>query len=45
MKGGNICLCFQLINVIMNDSNQLNKFWMSCSNINQKGMQDYFDIP
>ncbi len=20
-------------------------FWMFCSNINQKGMQDYFDIP
>jgi hypothetical protein len=22
----------------MNDLNQLNKFWMSCSNINEKGM-------
>jgi hypothetical protein len=41
MKGGyNACLGFQPINVIMNDSNQLNKFWMSCSPINQKGMQD-----
>jgi len=28
----------QLINVIMNDSNQLNFFWMSYSNINQKGI-------
>jgi len=45
MKGEyNVCLSFQPINVIMNDSNQLNKFWMSCSCINQKGMQDYFDI-
>jgi hypothetical protein len=39
MKGGNIYLCFQPINFIMNDSNQLNKFWMSCSNINEKGMK------
>jgi hypothetical protein len=31
-KGG-IC-------VAINDSNQLNKFWMSCSSINKKGMQD-----
>jgi hypothetical protein len=38
MKGGYVCLSFQRINVIMNDSNQLNKFWMSCSSINQKGM-------
>jgi hypothetical protein len=45
MKGGYVCLGFQPINVIMNDSNQLNKFWMSCSNINKKGMQDYLDIP
>jgi hypothetical protein len=26
MKGGYVCLGFQLINVIMNDSNPLNKF-------------------
>jgi hypothetical protein len=45
MKGGYVCLGFQSINVVMNDSNQLNKFWMSCSNINQKGMHGYFDIP
>ncbi len=29
------------LSVIMNDSNQLNKIWMSCSSTNQKGMQDY----
>jgi hypothetical protein len=34
MKGGYVCLNFQLINVIINDSNQMNKFWMSCSSIN-----------
>jgi len=44
MKEEYVCLSFQPINVIMNDSNQLNNFWMSCSNINQKGMQNYFDI-
>jgi hypothetical protein len=33
MKGGYVCLGFQPIYVIMNDSNQLNKFWMSYSNI------------
>jgi hypothetical protein len=44
MKGGYVCLGFQPINVIMNDSNQLNKFWVSCSSINKKGMHDYFDI-
>jgi hypothetical protein len=44
MKKGYEYLSFQLINVIMNDSNQLNKVLMSCSSINQKGMQDYFDI-
>jgi hypothetical protein len=44
MKGGYECLGFQPIDVIMNDSNQLNKFLMSYSNINQKGMYDYFDI-
>jgi hypothetical protein len=38
MKGGYVSLGFQPINVIMNDSNQLNKFWMSCLNIKQKGM-------
>jgi len=38
MKKGYVCLGFQPINVTTNDSNQLNKFWMSCSNINQKGM-------
>jgi len=38
MKRGYVCLGFQPINVIMNDLNQLNKFWMSCSSINQKGM-------
>jgi hypothetical protein len=43
MKGGYVYLSFQPINVIMNDSNQLNKFWMSYSNINQKGMQDYLN--
>jgi len=43
MKWGYVCLGFQPINVIMNDSNQLNKFWMSYSSINQKGMQDYVD--
>jgi hypothetical protein len=32
MKGGYVCLGFQPIN----DSNQLNRFWMSCSSINQK---------
>jgi hypothetical protein len=38
MKGGYVCLGFQQINVVMNDSNQLNKFWISYSNIlNQKG--------
>jgi len=45
MKGGYVCLGFQPINVIMNDSNQLNKFWMPCLGINQKGMQGYFNIP
>jgi len=29
---------FTPINVIINESNQLNKFWMSCSSINQKGI-------
>jgi hypothetical protein len=38
MKGGYVCLNFQPINIVMNDSIQLNKFWMSCSSINQKGM-------
>jgi hypothetical protein len=45
MKVGYVCLGFQPISVIMNDSNQLNKFWMSYSSINQKGMQYYLDIP
>jgi hypothetical protein len=45
MKGGYACLSFQLINVIMIESNQLNQFWMSYSNINQKRMQDDLDIP
>jgi hypothetical protein len=45
MKGGHVYLGFQPINVMMNDSNQLNKFWMSCSSINQKGMQDYLNNP
>jgi hypothetical protein len=45
MKGGYVCLGFQPINVIMNDLNQLNKFWMSCWSINQKGMQDYLHNP
>jgi hypothetical protein len=44
MKEEYVCLGFQPINVIMNESNQLNNFSMSCSNINQKGMQNYFDI-
>jgi len=38
MKGGYVCLGFQPISVIMIDSNQLNKFWMSYSHINKKGM-------
>jgi hypothetical protein len=38
MIGGYVCLCLQLISVIINDPNQLNKFWMPCSSINQKGM-------
>jgi hypothetical protein len=44
MKGGYVCLGFQPMNVIMNNSNQLNMFWMFCSSINQKGMEDYFNI-
>jgi hypothetical protein len=44
MKGGCVCLNFQPISVIMNDSNQLNKFRMSFSSLHQKGMQDYIDI-
>jgi hypothetical protein len=40
MKEGYVCLGFQLINVIMNDSNQLNKFLnVLKSSINKKGMQ------
>jgi hypothetical protein len=27
-----------LSNVIMDDSNQLDKVWMSCSSMNEKGM-------
>jgi hypothetical protein len=38
MKGGYVCLGFQPISVIMNDSNQLNNFWISSSSINEKGM-------
>jgi hypothetical protein len=34
MKGGYVCLIFQPINVKKIDSNQLNKFGMSYSNIN-----------
>jgi hypothetical protein len=34
MKGGYLCLGFQSISVTMNDSNQLNKFWMSYSSMN-----------
>jgi hypothetical protein len=44
MKGGDVCSSFQLISIIMNDSNQLNKIWISCSCITQKGMQDYLAI-
>jgi len=44
MKGGYVCLGFQSINVIMSDSNQLNKFWMIFSSINQKRIHDYLDI-
>jgi len=44
MQGEYVCLSFQPINVIMNDSNQLNKFWMSYSSINPKKMQDYLYI-
>jgi uncharacterized protein YcgL (UPF0745 family) len=40
-----ICLGFQLINVIMNNLNQLNKICMFYSSINQKGMQDYANVP
>jgi hypothetical protein len=36
MKKGFVCISFQPINVIMNDSNQLNEFWMSCSSIIKK---------
>jgi hypothetical protein len=45
MKGGYVCLGFQPINVIMNDLNQLNKFWMSCLIINQRRMEDFLNIP
>jgi len=45
MEEGYVYLNFQPINVIINDSNQLNNVWMFCSNINQKGMQDYLNIP
>ncbi len=38
MKEGYVCWGFQPINVIMDDSNQLNKILMSYSSINQKGM-------
>jgi hypothetical protein len=34
MKGGYVCLSFQPISVIMNGSDQLNKFWMSYLGIN-----------
>jgi hypothetical protein len=44
MKEGYVCLGFQLIYVIMNNSNQLNKFCMFYSNINKKGMYYYLDI-
>jgi hypothetical protein len=36
MKRGYVCVGFQPISVIMNDSNQLNKFWISCSNMKKK---------
>jgi hypothetical protein len=36
MKGGYVCLGFQLISVIINDSNQFNQIWMSCLSINKK---------
>jgi hypothetical protein len=32
MKGVYVCLGFQLINVIMNDSNQLKCFWYKPKN-------------
>jgi hypothetical protein len=38
MKGGYVCLDFQPISVIMNDSNQLNKFWISYWSVNKKGV-------
>jgi hypothetical protein len=38
MKRGYVYLGFQPISVIVNDSNQLNKFWMFYSTINQKGL-------
>jgi hypothetical protein len=42
---GHACLGFQLISVITNDSNQLNKIWMSCLSIEQKWMHDYKTFP
>jgi hypothetical protein len=45
MKVGYVHLGSQPISVIMNDSNQLNTFLMSCSSINQKGMHDYMTFP
>jgi len=45
VKGGYVCLGFQLISAIINYSNQLNKIWMSCSSINKKGMHDYKTFP
>jgi hypothetical protein len=45
MKGWYVCLSFQPIIVIMIDSNELKKFLMFCSSINQKGMYEYLDIP
>ncbi len=44
MKRGYVCLVFQPLSVVMHDSNQLNKFWMSCSSINQKRLQEYKTI-
>jgi hypothetical protein len=38
---GDMYLGFQPLSVIMHDSNQLNKFWMSFSNIKSIKMQEY----
>ncbi len=45
MKRGYVCLSFQPISGIMNYSNQLNFFLMSCSSIKKNvGLHDIFKI-